>query len=789
MAPSIHSGTLQTALDHHRAGRFTEAEALYRRVLDDEPHNAEALRLLGTLAAQLGKPELGIALLLRALVHEPRNVEAHCNLGNAYQALGKLTEAIACYRAALQADPQNGNTYNNLGTALLATGNVVEAVEAFREAVRLDPNFFLAHSNLGSALCQHGNFTEAIEACREALKLNPQYAAAYNNLGNALAGDKKTGEAIVAYQKAISLLPAEADYHFNLGNALQSLGRSEEAAVAYQEAIRHNSNHPGAWRNLGNIYQEKGRLDEAMAAYRETIRVMPDHAGAYSGIGDIFQAQGRFDEAIEAYRRSLAHEPDQSRTLNNLSVALAEKWQIDEAITTGQEALRLDPNYPSAYNNLGNRHKDSGRLNEALDCFRKALSIEPSAASIHSNLVFSLSSHPAYDAEAILAEARRWDHQHASPLKSRIAHIEIDRNSNRPLRIGYVSPDFRHHVVGCNLLPLFREHDRQNFEIFCYSNVLSPDHVTKELQALSGTWRNITGLSDEAAAAMIRNDRIDILVDLALHTARNRLLLFAHKPAPIQVTYLAYAGTSGMATMDYRFSDPWLDPPGCELAGYSEQTFRLPHSYWCYEPFGPTPAVSPAADGQILTFGCLNNFSKVKPASLDLWAEILRGVPGSQLVLHSPPGFCREETTRWFAAQEVNPERIRFMGRQSWEKYLYALQHIDIALDPFPYGGGISTCDALWMGVPVVTLFGNTAVGRAGNSILSNIGLTDLVAETPERYVAIAIALANNPSRRRELRSSLHTKMENSPLRDARGHARAIEAAYREMWKRKIENG
>ncbi len=300
-----------------------------------------------------------------------------------------------------------------------------------------------------------------------------------------------------------------------------------------------------------------------------------------------------------------------------------------------------------------------------------------------------------------------------------------DRSPERRLRVGYVSPDFCNHAVGRSILPLFEQRDRRQFEVFCYANVLSPDALTEKLRSATDHWRDIRHVPDEGAADLIRNDRIDILVDLALHSSRNRLLIFARKPAPVQVSYLGYCGTTGLAEIDYRLSDPYMDPPGGEQECYSEQTVRLPSSYWCYQPAGHAPEVPPLAtlSRDCITFGCLNNFAKVSSAALDLWIEILRAVPRSRLLLQAPAGCCREDVLRRFAHHELSSDRVEFVGRQPWEQYLQSYQEIDLALDPFPFGGGITTCDALWMGVPVVTLSGRTAVGRGGRSILSNIGL------------------------------------------------------------------
>jgi protein O-GlcNAc transferase len=457
---------------------------------------------------------------------------------------------------------------------------------------------------------------------------------------------------------------------------------------------------------------------------------------------------------------------------------------LDEAIASYRQALALQPDLPEAHNNLGNALCEKGQLDEAIAALRQAIALQPTDPEAHSNLVATLNCHPGFDAEAIAEEQRHWNRQHAEPLRSCIRPHFNERTSGRRLRIGYVSPDFHGHAVGRFLLPLLANHDHHDFEVFAYAQVPVPDAMTLQLRAHADQWHSLVGLSDEQAAALIRDHQIDILVDLALHTAHNRLLVFARKPAPVQVTYLAYAGSSGLRTMDYRLSDPFLDPPGMDQSAYSEQTIRLPQTYWCYQPVHTPPiAPLPALGAGHITFGCLNSFRKVNEPVLEIWTRLLRAVPQARLLLHAAEGTHRQRTADLLLKLGIDPRRLRFVGKVPLPEYVQLYGQIDIALDPFPYGGGTTTCDALWMSVPVISLRGNTAVGRAGLSLLSNIGLPELVAQTPEEYVRIAADLANDLPRLRALRSSLRTRMEQSPLMDAPRFARDVEAAYRTMWR------
>jgi predicted O-linked N-acetylglucosamine transferase (SPINDLY family) len=534
-----------------------------------------------------------------------------------------------------------------------------------------------------------------------------------------------------------------------------------------------------------------GRLAEAEAALRELLSRHPDYPEAVHLLGIVVGRLGRTAESVQFLRRAAQLQPRSAQIYHNLAFALRINGSADEAIAEFNRAIQIKPDFAEAHSNLGNALIDIGRFDEGIASHRQAVRLRPDDAKEHSNLILILHYHPGYDARMIHEELRRWNRQHAEPLKKLIQPHTNDRDPDRRLRIGYVSPDFRECVIGPSLLPLLRRHDHRQMEIFCYANVLKPDTRTDELRQHMDVWRNIVGLSDSQAVELIRRDRIDILVDLALHTAKNRLMVFAHKPAPVQVTYLGYCGGTGMDAMDYRLSDPYLDPSDSELSFYSERTIRLPETYWCYGGAGPTPDPSPppaAAIGYV-TFGCLNNFVKVSPPALDLWAEILRVVPRSRLIVHSPPGKHLDSVRERFAGTGISPDRLQFPIRQPWAQYVRTYGRIDIALDPFPWGGGITTCDALWMGVPVVSLVGRTAVGRGGASILTNVGVPELIAQTPEQYVQIATDLAGDLPRLAELRRTLRPRMQASPLMDAPRFARNVEAAYRQMWRTWCERG
>jgi protein O-GlcNAc transferase len=606
---------------------------------------------------------------------------------------------------------------------------------------------------LASGLSHHqaGRLAEAEKIYRQVLAKQPNHAAALHLLGMLAAQVGQLDAAVELIRQAIRLKPDFAEAHNNLGNALKGKKQIDEAIASYRQAIRLKADYAEAYYNLGNALQYKQQLDEAIAALGQAVRLKPDLAEAHCNLGH----------------------------------ALQSKRQPDEAIASLRQAIRLKPDFAEAHAILGNALKDTGQLDEAIASYRQAIRLKPDYELAHGNLIYALHFHPDYDARMIYEEHRRWNQQHAEPLKRFIEPHANSRDPDRPLRIGYVSPDFREHPVGRFLLPLLAAHDPERFKIFCYSDVHRSDHITEIFRSHASQWRDTLGLTDERMAHLIREDQIDILVDLTMHAAMNRMLLFAHKPAPVQATYLAYCSTTGLDTMDYRLTDPHLDPAGINDDFYSEESIRLPETYWCYPLDDQSPDVSPlpALSAGEVTFGCLNNFCKVSPDALELWIQLLRAIPKSRLLLHAHEGSHRQRVRDLLERQGIDPQRLTFVDKVPLSEYFKLYEQIDIGLDPFPCNGGTTTCDALWMGVPVVTLAGQKAVGRGGVSVLRNVGLPELIAETPEQYVQIAADLAKDLPRLSELRRTLRPRMQASSLMDAPRFARNVEDAYRLMWQ------
>jgi protein O-GlcNAc transferase len=593
-------------------------------------------------------------------------------------------------------------------------------------------------------------------------------------------------DAEALYRQILGLQPNHPDAMRFLGIIAQQVGRHDVAVEWIRRALACDPNHALAHSNLGEVYCAAGRLDDAIVAFRRALQLNPKSPETLNSLGAALAGKGLTHEAVSTYRRALELKPDHPDAHNNLGVALRDQGKGDEAIESFRRAVQLKPDHLEALTNLASALKRQGELDEAIAAHRRALLIKPECAWAHSNLISTLYYHPRHDAMTIAEEHERWNRQFSDPQKQFVLPHANNRNPERRLRVGYVSPDFLDHVVARFALPLVERHDRGRFEILCYSGVKFPDPITERFRALAGKWRDTAGISDARLAELIREDGVDILVDLTMHAAHNRLPMFARQPAPVQVAWLSYPGSTGLPGIGYRLTDACMDPPGEKPAWSAEEPVRLPDCWCCYQPIGETPENNalPALSAERVTFGSLNNFAKVNERVLALWTRVLHGVKESRLLMFCPEGRTRERVWAFLHARGITTDRVEFVGFVPRWEYLRLYHRIDVGLDSFPYNGMTTTCDALWMGVPVLTLPGATPVSRAGLSLLSSVGLSEFVASSEEDYVRIAAELAGNLPRLAELRAELRPRMQSSPLMDAPRFARNVEAAYRSMWHR-----
>ena len=649
----------------------------------------------------------------------------------------------------------------------------------------LRPDFLDAHLKLGNTLAMNGSPQEAAKSFRLVLQLSPNHVDALTNLGNTLLGCGEAAQAVALYRRVLTMQPAHFLACNNLAAGLVAVGKFQEAAEFARRAIAMRPDYPPVRRNLGDALAASGNWAEAAESYKKLVELEPARPGSGAAadarlkLGTAMKHLGKIGDAISHFRKAVALSPRDLEPRDHLGRILWEIGFMDEALAVIRETVQHHPASAQARNMLANVLMERGQLDAAIDNFAKAVELYPFDATVHSNKIFACMFHPAYDSLRLLEEARQWDRQHA-PRESGERHANPGPpQPHRKLRLGYVSADFRDHVIGRNILPLLRERDQTQFEVFCYSDVPIFDAMNRRLRGLADGWRDIAGMPADRVTGQIRADGIDLLVDLCLHTGGNRLPVFARRPAPIQVTFGGYPGTTGLRAIDYRLTDPYLDPPGLHDDEYAERSVRLPHSFWCYDPAAmevadlAEPGPPPALSAGHITFGCLNNFRKVNDGSLQLWAKVMTGVPGSRLLLLAPLGSHRAELTNRMAQWGVTPDRIGFVDRGSRKRYLDAYRLIDVALDTIPYNGHTTSLDALWQGVPVVTLVGATVVGRAGFSQACNLGLTELVARDPEQFTAIASALAGDLPRLAELRKSLRGRMRGVPIMRCRRRGRA----------------
>jgi protein O-GlcNAc transferase len=540
-------------------------------------------------------------------------------------------------------------------------------------------------------------------------------------------------------------------------------GTSNSGRAAMQEAARRF---------------ETGDLVGAQNIAADVVRDDPRHHQAWNLLGALAAAADQRELAVRHFERAIALEPANADYLSNCGEVCRRAGWLDDAIDHCRAALDSDRRHMGAYYNMALALHATGEVEQAYAALTNALSIQPDARAPRSALLFVLCHHPDIDAAMLLTEHRRWNDLHARALAPKSAPCRLEIDFGRKLRLGYVSADFRRHSLSYFIEPLFANHDRERFEVFCYSNTSQVDEVTARLRSSVSQWRDIAALSDEAAARLIEQDGIDILVDLSGHTAGNRLLVFARKPAPMQVSYIGYPNTTGLAAMDFRISDDCMDPRVVSDALYTERLLRTPHSQWCYRPPAPMPDVTPLPSLQrgVTTFGSLHSFTKLNRKVIALWARIMVNLPGSELLMAGVPSDDTATRLReQFAAHGIDAARLHLIGKLNFDDYLALYSRIDVALDAFPYNGGTTTCESLWMGVPVVTLAGACGVARAGASLLATAGLGELIAESPGQYVDIATRLARDSRFLAELRASLRGRMTRSPLMDEAGFTRDFE--------------
>lgn len=638
--------------------------------------------------------------------------------GLGYHQVGNLKAARATYLEVLKKDTENAEALHLLGCLLDGQGNTAQAIKLLVRAVKSNPQAHAYFYNLANMQLKQGNAKEAIRCYREAIRIKPDYAVAHNNLGQALAQTGLRSEAKACFLNAISIQSNYADAHYNLGIELKI----------------------------------DGDLDGAIGEFLRSLQIQPRFADAYCNLGGAYLQTQHLSQAVASYTKAIEIEPKNFKNHTNLGAALLRMGRQQDAITSFQDALKLNPN----------------------------------DAPTRSNLILA-SSYTTADAKALQLLSDEWEQVHCHPLRRSIKSHANPANPEKRLRIGFVSADFRNHAAAYWIEPVLSNFKHDDFEVFCYSSNVVVDSTTERFRLYTDQWVESAGVGDEALAERIRRDTIDILVDLSSHTEGNRLLVFARHPAPVQVSWFGFPISTGLKSIQYRITDKSIDPPEQTASFYSEELVHLNRFYAAYrpEPTAPKVDAGPVSRNNYITFASVNSLAKIAPPTLELWADILSGIQNSRLIFQSAgleDVHLAQQVCRIFAERGVTADRLSLRGWTPMSDFLLLGQEADIALDPFPFNGGVTTCHTLWMGLPVITLSGQSAASRVGNAILSSLGLSDLVAHSPEDYKIIARNLACDRARLAMLRDSMRSRMESHGLLDGASLCREVQVAFRNMW-------
>ena len=781
---------LARGMTAHSAGQLAAAAALYQTVLATEPRHADALRLYGLVCFQTGQIPKALESLAKAVGEAPTTAQYRTDLALVMIAAGRLDQAASMLTTALAFAPADAEAWFN--RALLSEGGKRrdEAMALFRRTTWIRPEMAEAHGALGALLLARGDKPRAVGHLSRALALDAALADARMQLGSTLQELGRQEEALACYAAGCAAQPDTVEFHNNRGNVLLALDRSEEAALSYRAAIALKPDLGETFNNLANALVAGPMGEHAGRYYRRAVLLRPNLTEALSGLGRWLVGQEAHEEAIRRFRQALALDRERPEYLSNLGGALRTMGQLNESLQRFRSALALVPDSPEGHNNLAGTMLTLGDADMAIRHYRRTLMIAPAVQEVRRNLLVAASYTMAITPAMAFAEHRRFAQLYRPAAAPAPLPVRA-RDPEKRLRVGYLSSDFRHHPITRNVWTWLTERDRGRFEVCCFAEVRKPDHVTEQLKPLVDGWTSVIGLSDAEVAAEVRRAEVDILVILAGHFDRNRPLVALHRPAPITVSAHDSA-TSGLEEMDYLLADTIVCPRrGTER--FTERVVRLP-LIALQRPIDGAPSVEPPPllrTGGI-TFGSFNNPAKITEATVDLWAAVLRAVPAARLLLKYRNVFgaavTRQRLQALFVARGVAAERLVMVAATGnidpVAHHLALYHHVDIALDTFPFNGSTTTFEALWMGLPVVTLMGETMMARWAGSMLSHVGRRGWATHTPEDYVRVASALAGDRDLLVRERQVLRGEVARSPLCDAPRAMRHLERTYRALWRR-----
>lgn len=808
---------IQKAWQSFSRGERGQAESLCRSILAPYPEHAGALSLLGILMAQSGRAPEAVDLLGRAAARLPNEPSAHQNYGSALRDAGRLSEALPCYDRALELAPGCAEAHYNRAVVLHGLGRFSEALAAYDRALALEPDHAAAHNNRGVTLQELELYQDAVTSYNRAIALKPDHAAAHNNRGTALLRIGRIERGLESAEKAISVRPDFPEAHNNRGIALQKLKRLDDAVASYDRAIRLRPAYAEAHNNRGTALRELGQLHEALAGFERALALKDDYAEAHNNRGVVLRALRQFEEALASHQRAVTLRPDFAEAHLNHGAILHDLRRFPEALESLQRALAADPQYVDAWRNQGLTLRELGRPEEALASYERALELSPEDGFLegvcrHARMQICDWNGRAADLEQLAAAidcgrtvitpfaalslfdwpriqrkvAGTWARQECRPAKKLPPLPQYRRHAK--IRVGYFSADFRNHAVSALAAELFECHASSDFELTAFA--LGPD-VHDELRGRveRAFDRFIPAFeSDDAQiAALARSLEIDIAVDLGGYTNGARPLVFAHRAAPIQVSYLGYLGTMGASFMDYLLADEVIVPPG-QRRFYGEKIAYLP-SYQVNDSKRPVTdrvftRVELGLPASGFVFCCFNASYKITPETFGSWMRILAAVPGSTLLLLGDNITTRQNLRREAVQSGIEPDRLAFAGRTAYGDYMARYRAADLFLDTHPYNAGTTASDALWMGLPVLTCPGEAFAARVAASIVTSAGLPQLVAADRADYERLAIELASDAGRLQEIRRVLAAARGGAPLFDTPQFARSLETLFRRMYER-----
>lgn len=791
--------------------KISDALALYDSILGVEPQNVEAHVGKGICLQSQSLPRQAFESFANALRLDAQNACALTHCGILYKEEGHLLEASEAYRKAIMADPTYKAASENLaivltdlGTSLKLSGHVQEGLAKYYDALKADSRYAPAYYNLGVVYSEMMQYDMALNCYEKAAVHRPMYAEAYCNMGVIYKNRGDLDAAIACYERCLAVSPNFEIAKNNMAIALTDLGTKvkiegdiHQGVAYYKKALLYNWHYADAMYNLGVAYGELLKFDMAVVMYELALHFNPHCAEACNNLGVIYKDRDNLDKAVECYQMALQIKPNFSQSLNNLGVVYTVQGKMDSAASMIEKAILANPSYAEAYNNLGVLHRDAGSIPLAIDAYERCLLIDPDSRNAGQNRLLAMNYIYEGDDDKLYNAHRDWG-KRFNRLYPEFTTWSNPKERDRPLTIGYISPDYFTHSVSYFIEAPLVHHNYTNYHIVVYSAVVKTDAKTQRFKDTvlkkGGAWREAYGIDERKVASMVREDKIDILVELTGHTANNRLGVMACRPAPVQATWIGYPNTTGLSTIDYRFTDVLADPP-TTTQKHAEELIRLPGCFLCYTPSPETGPVvpTPALSNGFITFGSFNNLAKITPRVLQVWARILCKVPSSRLVVKCKP-FCCDSVREGFLAklEELGVESLRvdllpliLLNHDHMQAYSL----MDISLDTFPYAGTTTTCESLYMGVPCITMAGKVHAHNVGVTLLHQVGLQNLVVKTEDDYVDKAVELASNTLSLASLRLGLREKMLKSHLCNGPNFVKGLEEKYRQLWYRYCDGG